>query len=568
MNKKSNYRPSRSSGFSSAKPKSYGSSSRSSAPKKFGSSSSYKTSSSFKGSASSDSRPSFKKPFKSDSTSSFRSGPSKAPFRSGGTSSYKGGSSSFSKTGSSYKPSSYSPRAEGATSSFRSGPTKTPFRSGGASSYKGGSSSTSFRSGGPSSYKGGVSSFRSSAPSSRTSFSSSFRGSPKRSHGGQSNSYGNKNGGGRGAQKTFNPSQFINKNVEAPVEHELYKSMRTFADFQLNDKLTEAILQAGLVSPTEIQDQIIPHILANQDVVGLANTGTGKTAAFLIPLIDKAIRFPDRQVLVLAPTRELAIQIEQELKKLTINSRIYSVICVGGTSIIPQLRILKSKNQFIIGTPGRVLDLMKRRAMQASNIQAIVLDEADRMLDMGFIHDIRSILKDMPAQRETLFFSATMSSEITKLVDDFLRDPIKISVRKKDVTTNIEQDVVHFLDEKVKLNVLVDLLKKDEFSRVLIFGRTKHGVERLSKDLTKAGLRAESIHGNKSHPQRQRALKSFKGGEVSILVATDVAARGIHVDDISHVINYDLPPTYEDYVHRIGRTGRAEKRGKALTFIR
>jgi ATP-dependent RNA helicase RhlE len=553
MNKKSNYRPSRSSGISNSKPKSYGSSNRtSSGPKKFGSmasprpasaSFSKSPSSSYKGANATGEKPAFARPFKSAT-----------PWKSSDKSSFSRNrsfraASTFNKPESS--PTSYRPKTSGS------------FNEGGSSTYKGNNTGGSFRSRPSSSFGGGAS----SGPR-RTSFgSSSFRPSGQRSHGGRSNSFGSKSGGGR-VQKTFNPSQFINKNVEAPVEHVPYKSMRTFTDFQLNEKLTEAILKAGLVTPTEIQDQIIPHILANQDVVGLANTGTGKTAAFLIPLIDKALRFPDRQVLVLAPTRELAIQIEQELKKLTFNSKIYSVICVGGTSLVPQIKILKNKNQFIIGTPGRVLDLMKRRAMNASSIQAVVLDEADRMLDMGFIHDIRAILKDMPQQRETLFFSATMSPEITKLVDDFLRDPIKISVRKKDVTTNIEQDVVHFLDEKVKINVLIDLLKKDDFSKVLIFGKTKHGVEKLSKDLTRVGLEAESIHGNKSHPQRQRALKRFKEGGVNILVATDVAARGIHVDDISHVINYDLPPTYEDYVHRIGRTGRAAKRGKALTFIR
>ncbi len=550
MNKKSNYRPSRSSGFSSSKPKSYGSSSRtSSGPKKFSSSTTPRTSSSsfskspssYRGGTSSGEKPAFARPFRS--ATPWKSSDKSSFSR---NKSFRSNLSSFGKT-------------DSTTSSFK--PRTASTSNGAPTSYQGNNPGT-FR---PRPSFGGGSS---SGPRKQAFGSNSFRPSSNRSHGGRSSSFGGKNGGGGRVQKTFNPSQFINKNVEETVEHVPYKSMRTFTDFQLNEKLTEAILKAGLVTPTEIQDQIIPHILANQDVVGLANTGTGKTAAFLIPLIDKALRFPDRQVLVLAPTRELAIQIEQELKKLTFNSKIYSVICVGGTSLVPQIKILKNKNQFIIGTPGRVLDLMKRRAMNANAIQAVVLDEADRMLDMGFIHDIRAILKDMPQQRETLFFSATMSPEITKLVDDFLRDPIKISVRKKDVTTNIEQDVVHFLDEKVKINVLIDLLKKDEFSKVLIFGKTKHGVEKLSKDLSKVGLEAESIHGNKSHPQRQRALKRFKEGGVNILVATDVAARGIHVDDISHVINYDLPPTYEDYVHRIGRTGRAAKRGKALTFIR
>jgi superfamily II DNA/RNA helicase len=320
------------------------------------------------------------------------------------------------------------------------------------------------------------------------------------------------------------------------------------------------------MTPSPIQDQIIPHIMEGNDVVGLAQTGTGKTAAFLLPIIHKTLRDMKRQTLILAPTRELAIQVEQELRKLTPKMHIYSTVCVGGMNIRPQIMGLKRKNQFIIGTPGRVQDLIDRGSITPSNITTVVLDEADRMLDMGFIHDMKKILKDIPKERETLFFSATMSKDIEGLINDFLRDPITVSIKKNDVTGSISQDVVRY-EHHNKFDTLVELLKQPEFSRVIIFGAMKHSVEKLSLELVKAGIKADAIHGNKSHGQRQRALGSFKNGRVQVLVATDVAARGIHVDDVSHVINYDLPNTYEDYVHRIGRTGRGTKRGQALTFV-
>jgi len=274
----------------------------------------------------------------------------------------------------------------------------------------------------------------------------------------------------------------------------------------------------------------------------------------------------DRQVLILAPTRELAIQINDEFKKLARRYRMHSTVCVGGMNIRPQLQGLKRKNHFIIGTPGRVMDLIKRNALHPDQLTAVVLDEADRMLDMGFIHDMRYILEKTPENRETLFFSATMNKATEKLVGEFLNDPVIISVKKKDVTNSIEQDVV-LHGHHDKFETLLGLLEDDSFSRVIIFGAMKHSVQKLSDELRKQGITSESIHGNKAHMQRQRALKSFKENRARVLVATDVAARGIHVDDVSHVINYDLPQQFEDYVHRIGRTGRGDKKGKALTFI-
>jgi superfamily II DNA/RNA helicase len=364
---------------------------------------------------------------------------------------------------------------------------------------------------------------------------------------------------------TFNPSQFINKNPIETVE-EVYEPKHKFTEFGLDKKLAFTITSSGMTTPTPIQDQIIPEILNGNDVIGLAQTGTGKTAAFLIPLIEKTIKEYSRQTLILAPTRELALQIDEELKKLSVGFRLSSVVCVGGTNIRPQIMGLKRTNHFIIGTPGRVLDLIDRRHLKPQNIRTVVLDEADRMLDMGFIHDMRKILEDIPADHETLFFSATMSAEIQKLVHDFLKNPVTISVKKKDVTDSIAQDVVKF-GHSNKFDTLTALLKTPAFKRVLIFGSMKHSVEKLSKELNTAGLKADSIHGNKSHGQRQQSLKRFKSGNVQILVATDVAARGIHVDGVTHVINYDLPNTFEDYVHRIGRTGRGNAKGMALTFI-
>jgi len=376
------------------------------------------------------------------------------------------------------------------------------------------------------------------------------------------------NRGGRGGgrkQPTFDPSQFINKN---PVEvaADAYVAEHTFADFGLDKDIVATMTNQGITVPSPIQDQTIPMAMAGKDIIGLAETGTGKTAAFLLPLIQKTLSEKNQQTLILTPTRELALQVEAEFRKLASNFKLFSTSCVGGTSIQPQIRSLKRTNHFIIGTPGRVLDLIDRGNLRTDRITNIVLDEADRMLDMGFIHDMRQILSGVTKNRQTLFFSATMTTEAERLVNDFMRSPVTVSVKKKDVTNSIAQDVVTY-EHVHKFDTLLTLLAKPEFSRVIIFGAMKHSVEKLAQELSHNGVKAESIHGNKSHGQRQRALSDFKSGRVRILVATDVAARGIHVDNVSHVINYDLPNTFEDYVHRIGRTGRGSMRGEALTFV-
>ncbi len=387
---------------------------------------------------------------------------------------------------------------------------------------------------------------------SRSSGKRSFQGGPR----GRNNN--------RRKQPSYNINSFINKATF--VEETPFVPQHAFADFAVDISIKKNLERKGYTNPTAIQDEVIPHILEGKDVVGLANTGTGKTAAFLIPLIDGVYAKKSGQILVLTPTRELALQIEEEFRTFSRGMNLSSVVCVGGTPITPQIRKLKNYNHIVIGTPGRVIDLMKRGKLRMEGVQSVVLDEADRMLDMGFINDMRFILEHVPKKRHTLCFSATMAREIENIVSDFLNNPVKISVKTQDTSKNIDQDVIR-INGRDKVDILIECLTNDEFKRVMVFGRTKHGVEKLSRSLNRQNLRTESIHGNKSHGQRQRALKRFKDGEVTALIATDVAARGLDINNVTHVINYDLPETYDDYVHRIGRTGRGEKSGKALTFV-
>lgn len=347
----------------------------------------------------------------------------------------------------------------------------------------------------------------------------------------------------------------------------MFTPQNSFASLSIDERIKQNVIAKGYTTPTPIQDQAIPYILEGRDIVGIANTGTGKTGAFLIPLLDKVVKDRSARILIMVPTRELALQIEEEFQGFAKGSGFASVCVVGGANINPQIARMRRDPYFVIGTPGRLKDLMERRVLDLSKFKTVVLDEADRMLDMGFIRDMRFIISHMPTPRHTLFFSATLSREIETLIGDFLNNPVRVSVKTRDTAENVHQDVVRIENGQTKLDVLHELLSKEEFTKVLVFGRTKHGVEKLSKLLSERGILAESIHGNKSQPKRQRALALFKGDRVKVLVATDVAARGIDVADVSHVINYDLPTTYEDYVHRIGRTGRAGKRGKALTFI-
>jgi ATP-dependent RNA helicase RhlE len=372
--------------------------------------------------------------------------------------------------------------------------------------------------------------------------------------------------GRRGKGEKIDITRFINKAI-TNEETICFVPANKFQDFLIDEKLKASITAKGYVLPTPIQDLAIPQVLLGHDLVGIANTGTGKTAAFLIPLIHKILQNRKEQAMIIVPTRELAIQIDSELREFVQGMKIFSVCCVGGASIGKQIKDLGYEYNFVIGTPGRLKDLIDRKRINLSEFNTIVLDEADRMLDMGFINDMRAVMIGMPKNHQTLFFSATLSSDIEKLIGEFLREPIRISVKTSDTSKKVDQNIVRVKLGQEKIDILHELLNQKELTKVLIFDRTKHGVEKLFQTLTKRGFKAESIHGDKNQNRRQHALKLFKDNRVQILVATDVAARGLDIVDVSHVINYDIPATYDDYIHRIGRTGRAGKGGKALTFV-
>jgi superfamily II DNA/RNA helicase len=397
----------------------------------------------------------------------------------------------------------------------------------------------------------------------------SFGGS-SRSSGGRK-SFRPRTGGGKPRARfsggpSISHSRFICK-ADPIIESAAYIPKNKFKDFKISEILKANISKKGYVNPTPIQDVSIPFVLEGRDVVGIANTGTGKTAAFVIPLLNKIIQKPNEKVLIIVPTRELALQINEEFFGFRGTLRIFSVCCVGGMGISNQIFGLRRPHNFVIGTPGRLKDLVDRKVIRLAEFKTIVLDEADRMLDMGFVNDMRYLMANMAPNRQTLFFSATITKEIDKLIEEFLTNPEKISVKTGETARNVEQDIVRLNRGEDKIDSLECLLSKKEFLKVLIFGRTKHGVEKLSKDLIKRGFKAESIHGDKNQPKRQRALKAFRDNESQILVATDVAARGLDIPNVTHVINFDIPATYDDYVHRIGRTGRGNQVGTALTYI-
>ncbi len=371
---------------------------------------------------------------------------------------------------------------------------------------------------------------------------------------------------GRGQkQGSFDPTLLIKK-AEPKVEKKEYIPTHAFSDFDVDHRLKQNVKAKGYKQPTPIQDQAIPHILNGKDVVGIANTGTGKTAAFLIPLLNKVIHDRSCKVLIVTPTRELAIQVNDELKKFAKGLKIFSALCIGGLSINVQIDNLRKRPQFVVGTPGRLKDLSQRKKLNFAHFKGIVLDEVDRMLDMGFIRDVSFIVDSLPSKRHSLFFSATTTPSVRNVMQKFLRDPVMVTVESEKAADNVDQDIVK-TNGRVKVEVLHDLLIKDGFDKVLVFGRTKWRMEKLTRELDKRGFNVASIHGDKSQAQRQRALKQFRDNRIQALLATDVASRGLDIDDVTHVINYDLPESYEDYVHRIGRTGRADKTGAALTFV-
>lgn len=362
-------------------------------------------------------------------------------------------------------------------------------------------------------------------------------------------------------------SKFINRAVERAPEAP-YVPTHSFNDFALNQKTKQTLAYLGFTAPSAIQDQAITPALQGKDVIGLANTGTGKTAAFLLPIIEKLSKHPIRgSVLILSPTRELSQQINDEFVRFAAGQKLYSAICVGGANIGRQIKELQRNPHVIIATPGRLKDLIDRHAVVLSAINTFVLDEADRMLDMGFVRDIRYVASLLPTPRQTHCFSATMTPDVQAIMHELMIDPVVISVRRGETSDHIDQDVVRARDKAHKSDILHELLRQDEFEKVIVFCDTKYGAQRLSDKLSQNDIPAVAIHGNKSQSQRERALKAFKTDAVKVMVATDVAARGLDIPDVSHVINFDPPKQYEDYVHRIGRTGRAGKTGKALTFI-
>lgn len=392
-------------------------------------------------------------------------------------------------------------------------------------------------------------------------------GAPRRRNSGSKRPYHKQRNSRANAKSTIHPSKFINKAI-APAEQAVYTAKHMFADFGLNNQTTATLAHLGFTAPTPIQDQCIPLALASKDVIGLANTGTGKTAAFTLPVIEKTrVARQPVSTLVLAPTRELAQQIDADLRRFAAGQKIYSTLVVGGANINQQIRQIQRGPHVVIGTPGRVKDLIQRRVLRLSQVTTFVLDEADRMCDMGFVGDIKSIEAEMPRQRQTLCFSATMTQSVQKIVEEFMTEPETVTVAKNLTNDHIEQDVIEARDKAHKIDLLHELLVNEPYDKVIIFGETKFGVQRLADRLTGNDLTAVAIHGNKSQSQREKALRTFKNGDVRILVATDVAARGLDIPDVSHVINFDAPKQYDDYVHRIGRTGRAGKAGRALTFV-
>ncbi len=347
----------------------------------------------------------------------------------------------------------------------------------------------------------------------------------------------------------------------------------SFTTLGLDEALLKAIKETGYTNPTPIQAKAIPTVIEGKDVLAAAQTGTGKTAGFTLPILQRLSQTQPHmkpkqiRVLVLTPTRELAAQVEESIKTYGKHLKHSSTVIFGGVGINPQLAALRKGVEIVVATPGRLLDIAGQRGIDFSALETLVLDEADRMLDMGFIHDIKKLMKMMPKQKQTLLFSATFSKEIKQLASGLLHDPVLIEVARENTTATQISQVVHPVDKARKRALLTELIKEKKWSQVLVFTRTKHGANRLTKQLTEAGIGAAAIHGDKSQGARTKALAAFKSNSIQVLVATDIAARGIDIDQLPHVVNYELPNVPEDYVHRIGRTGRAGQSGEAVSLV-
>ena len=369
----------------------------------------------------------------------------------------------------------------------------------------------------------------------------------------------------KGRKQYIHPDKFIK--AAKPTRIDTYAPTHAFADFDIHQLLKENIQSKGYVTPSPIQDQSIPPALKGKDVIGIANTGTGKTAAFAIPVLHRLMNDRNSRAIIIAPTRELAQQIEEECISFARRSGLSGVVLIGGSAMGKQLQGLRGRPNIVIGTPGRIKDHVERKTLDLSKFNMVVLDEVDRMVDMGFINDIRLLLSKIADTRQSLFFSATIDAKINALIHTFMADPVTVSVKQGDTSDNVEQNVVRYDSPGDKLGKLHDLLIDSDVKKALVFDETQRSVERLSKELLSRGFKTAAIHGGKTQGHRQRALNQFRDDNISVLVATDVAARGIDVTDITHVINYSTPASYDDYIHRIGRAGRAGKTGNALTFI-
>ena len=366
---------------------------------------------------------------------------------------------------------------------------------------------------------------------------------------------------------TLDPNLLVRKATETVIAE--YRSGRTIFELPVHRDLIRGLERKGFERPTEIQDRTLETLLQGRDLLGIAQTGTGKTGAFLMPIVDQLLsNRRDFYALVVVPTRELAIQVQDEFKSIVKDLGLYSSCFIGGTNMNKDISALRRPSHIIIGTPGRLLDLSNRRVLDLRKFQTLVLDEFDRMLDMGFVHDVRRILKGMHQRQHTMLFSATLDKSQQVLIDSILTDPVSVKVSEGNSTAdNVDQDIIRVVPGEDKFELLYQMICNPEFDKVLLFEETKHKANRLCMKLRKAGIASDQIHGNKSQSARVRALDAFKKGDIRVLVATDVAARGIDVSDVSHVINYQVPQTFDSYIHRIGRTGRAGKSGKALTFV-
>ncbi|BDD07020.1 DEAD/DEAH box helicase [Aureibacter tunicatorum] len=364
----------------------------------------------------------------------------------------------------------------------------------------------------------------------------------------------------------LNPADLIKKAV--PLSESVYVSERNYSHFNFHKLLSKNLKNKGYVKPTEIQDKSIDQLISGKNIVGIADTGTGKTGAFLIPIIQQMLTNQNITALVVVPTRELALQVMNEFKSLTTNTQLKSACFIGGTSISKDIALARRKNNIVIGTPGRLIDLMNKGSLNIQSKSILVMDEFDRMLDMGFIRDVEKIIASMKNRKQSMLFSATLDKSQEKLIAKFVNKPIRLNVSSgTNSSDNVDQEVIHVAHDENKFDLLYNLVSDESFKKVILFAETKRMVDRLSKKLVKSGIKSDVIHGDKSQNYRAKAINSFKSGKTKILVATDVAARGIDIKEVTHVINYQLPLTMDSYIHRIGRTGRANQKGMAYTFV-